>query len=205
MLITGNVNLHLRPMIPSMIFIAFSLFLINLLCKDKSILKVFVFILSIYIFLIQARDTNYNYQNHYTRYELDKFITLNIIKEIQKVAESYDKPIYFSGRLNGYEHLKTDKKDYKNVNFTNGNEIIGWSIYIADFYGDVPGFFKFLGFPINILEFSDKIFLINQAKHNALSMPSYPKDGFVRDFDDYIIVKLSEKRYNMTYQDVVSD
>ena len=191
-LITGNVNLHLRPMIPSMIFIAFSVFLINLLCKDKSILKVLIFILSIYIFLIQARDTNYNYQNHYIRYELDKFITLNIIKEIQKVAESYDKPIYFSGRLNGYEHLKTDKKDYEDINFTNGHEIIGWSIYIADFYGDVPGFYKFLGFPINLLEYSNKIFLTNQAKYNALSMPSYPKDGFVREFDDYIIVKLSE-------------
>ena len=191
-LITGNVNLHLRPMIPSMIFIAFSLFLINLLCKDKSILKVLVFILSIYIFLIQARDTNYNYQNHYTRYELDKFITLNIIKEIQKVAGSYDKPIYFSGRLNGYEHLKTDKKDYEDINFTNGHEIIGWSIYIADFYGDVPGFYKFLGFPINLLEYSNKIFLTNQAKYNAQSMPAYPKEGFVRDFDDYIIVKLSE-------------
>ena len=191
-LITGNVNLHLRPMIPSMIFIAFSVFLINLLCKDKSILKVLIFILSIYIFLIQARDTNYNYQNHYIRYELDKFITLNIIKEIQKVAESYDKPIYFSGRLNGYEHLKTDKKDYEDINFTNGHEIIGWSIYIADFYGDVPGFYKFLGFPINLLEYSNKIFLTNQAKYNAQSMPAYPKEGFVRDFDDYIIVKLSE-------------
>ena len=87
---------------------------------------------------------------------------------------------------------KFNKKDYKDINFTNGHEIIGWSIYIADFYGDVPGFFKFLGFPINILEFSDKIFLTNQAKYNAQSMPAYPKEGFVRDFDDYIIVKLSE-------------
>ena len=191
-LITGDINLYLRPMIPSMIFIAFSLFLINLLCKDKSILKVLVFILSIYIFLIQARDTNYNYQNHYIRYELDKFITLNIIKEIQKVAESYDKPIYFSGRLNGYEHLKTDKKDYKDINFANGYEIIGWSIYIVGLYSAVPTFFKFLGFPINLLEFNNKTFLINQAKYNAQSMPAYPKEGFVRDFDDYIIVKLSE-------------
>ncbi|WP_288519844.1 glucosyltransferase domain-containing protein [uncultured Brachyspira sp.] len=206
-LITGNVNLHLRPMIPSMIFIAFSLFLINLLCKDKSILKVLVFILSIYIFLIQARDTNYNYQNHYTRYELDKFITLNIIKQIQKVAESYDKPIYFSGRLNGYEHLKTDKKDYKDVNFSNGYELIGRSIYIdvPAFYSDVPGFFKFLGLQINLLEFINNKILLKQAEYNALSMPSYPKDGFVRDFDDYIIVKLSEKHHNMTYQGVVSD
>ena len=186
-LITGDINLYLRPMIPSMIFIAFSVFLINLLCKDKNILKVLVFILSIYIFLIQARDTNYNYQNHYTRYELDKSIALNIIKEIQKVAESYYKPIYFAGELNGYEYLKTDKKDYKNVNFTNGYEIIGWSIYITDF----PSFFKFLGFPINLLEFNNKI-LLKQAEYNALSMPSYPKDGFVKDFDDYIIVKLSE-------------
>ncbi|WP_307972439.1 hypothetical protein [uncultured Brachyspira sp.] len=191
-LITGDINLYLRPMIPSMIFIAFSLFLINLLCKDKSILKVLVFILSIYIFLIQARDTNYNYQNHYTRYELDKFITLNIIKEIQKVAGSYDKPIYFSGRLNGYEHLKTDKKDYKDINFANGYEIIGWSIYIVGLYSAVPTFFKFLGFPINLLEFNNKTFLINQAKYNAQSMPAYPKEGFVRYFDDYIIVKLSE-------------
>ena len=190
-LITGNINLHLRPMIPSMIFIAFSVFLINLICRDKNILKVLIFILSVYIFLIQARDTNYNYQNHYIRYELDKFITLNIIKEIQKVTESYDKPIYFAGRLNGYEHLKTDKKDYRSVNFNSGNEIIGWSIYIADFYGDVPGFFKFLGFPINLLEFNNKM-LLKQAEYNALSMPSYPKDGFVKDFDDYIIVKLSE-------------
>ena len=206
-LITGNVNLHLRPMIPSMIFIAFSVFLINLLCKDKSILKVLVFILSIYIFLIQARDTNYNYQNHYTRYELDKFITLNIIKEIQKVAESYDKPIYFSARLNGYEHLKTDKKDYEDINFSNGYELIGSSIYIdvPAFYSDVPGFFKFLGFQINLLEFSNNKILLKQAEYNALSMPSYPKDGFVRDFDDYIIVKLFEKRYNMTSQGVVSD
>lgn len=175
-LITGNVNLHLRPMIPSMIFIAFSLFLINLLCKDKSILKVLVFILSIYIFLIQARDTNYNYQNHYTRYELDKFTILNIIKEIQKVAESYDKPIYFSGRFNGYEHLKTDKKDYD----------------VPSFYYDVPRFCKLLGLQINLLEFINNKILLKQAEYNALSMPSYPKDGFVRDFDDYIIVKLSE-------------
>ena len=190
-IITGDMNLYLRPMIPSMIFIAFSIFLINLLCKDKNILKVLVFILSIYIFLIQARDTNYNYQNNYIRYELDKFITLNIIKEIQKVTESYDKPIYFSGRLNGYEHLKTEKKDYKNVNFTNGT--IGWTFYISYYQMSIqiPGFFEFLGFPINLLEFNNEI-LLEQAEYNAISMPAYPKDGFVRDFDDYIIVKLSE-------------
>ena len=190
-IIAGNINIYLRPMIASMIFIAFSVFLINLLCKDKNILKVFVFVLSIYIFLIQARDTNYNYQNNYIRYELDKSIALNIIKEIQKVTKSYDKPIYFSGRLNGYKHLKTDKKDYHSVNFNSGHESIGWSIYINDFYADVPGFFKFLGFPINLLEFNNKI-LLEQAEYNAISMPAYPKDGFVKDFDDYIIVKLSE-------------
>ena len=188
-LITGNVNLHLRPMIPSMIFIAFSLFLINLLFKDKSILKVFVFILSIYIFLIQARDTNYNYQNNYTRYELDKFIALNIIKEIQKVTEQYNKPIYFAGELNGYEHLKTYKKDYKNINFSNEIEVIGSTL--NNIYS-IPGFFEFLGFQIDMLESINNKILLKQAEYNAQSMPAYPKEGFVRDFDDYIIVKLSE-------------
>ncbi|WP_302368401.1 glucosyltransferase domain-containing protein [Brachyspira aalborgi] len=188
-LITGDINLYLRPMIPSMIFIAFSLFLINLLCKDKSILKVLVFILSIYIFLIQARDTNYNYQNHYTRYELDKFIALNIIKEIQKVTEPYNKPIYFAGELNGYEHLKTYKKDYKNINFSNEIEAIGSTL--NNIYS-IPGFFEFLGFQIDMLESINNKILLKQAESNALSMPSYPKDGFVKDFDNYIIVKLSE-------------
>ena len=188
-LITGDINLYLRPMIPSMIFIAFSLFLINLLCKDKSILKVFVFILSIYIFLIQARDTNYNYQNNYTRYELDKFIALNIIKEIQKVTEQYNKPIYFAGELNGYEHLKTYKKDYKNINFSNEIEVIGSTL--NNIYS-IPGFFEFLGFQIDMLESINNKILLKQAEYNAQSMPAYPKEGFVRDFDDYIIVKLSE-------------
>ena len=191
-LITGDINLYLRPMIPSMIFIAFSVFLINLLCRNKNILKVLIFILSLYIFLIQARDTNYNYQNHYIRYELDKFIALDIIKEIQKVAESYDKPIYLAGELNGYKHLKTDKKDYKNIDFSNDFEAIG--ITLHDSYS-MPGFFEFLGFPINLLKYNVKFnneILLKQAEYNALSMPSYPKDGFVKDFDDYIIVKLSE-------------
>lgn len=189
-IITGNTSIYLRPLMGIASFIAFSFFFIMLTVNNKKCINICVFLLCIFVFLIQSRDTNYNFQNHYLRYELDKFMTFNIINEIQKQNGSTDsKPIYFSGKFEGYDKLKVDHKYYKDLVISNGIEVIGMSIYSIDFYGDVPGFFNFLGFPIRLMQDST---LISKAQNDSLMMPAYPYEGFVKTFDDYIVVKLSD-------------
>lgn len=191
-ILTGNVNLHLRPMTSICIFIAFSIFFVLILLKDKEYFNIPIFILGIFLFLIFAKETNINYLNHYRRYELDKFMTLNIINEIQKQnGLTNNKPIYFFGRFIGYDNLTTDKKDYPNVTFSSGIEVVGKSMYTIDFYGSIPGFFNYLNYPITLLEnkFPE---LVDKAKMDGKDMPSYPIEGYVKTFDDYIVVKLGD-------------
>ncbi|KLI34234.1 hypothetical protein SZ51_13190, partial [Brachyspira hyodysenteriae] len=153
-----------------------------------------IFILGVFLFLIFARESNVNYLNHYTRYELDKFMTLNIINEIQKQnGLTNDKPVYFFGRLIGYDNLITDKKDYPNVisspNLA-GLEALGRSIYILG-EGTIQGFFDYLNYPITLLNYQSPE-LVDKAQIDGKNMPSYPMEGYVKTFDDYIIVKFGD-------------
>lgn len=191
-ILTGNVNLHLRPMTAILIFIAFSIYFAAILLDNIKYINRFVFIFAIFLFLIFAKETNINYLNHYRRYELDKFMTLNIINEIQKQnGLTNNKPIYFFGRFIGYDNLTTDKKDYPNVTFSSGIEVVGKSMYTIDFYGDIPVFFNYLNYPITLLEnkFPE---LVDKAKMDGKDMLSYPMEGYVKTFDDYIVVKLGD-------------
>ncbi|MCX7067787.1 MAG: hypothetical protein NTW85_08875 [Methylococcales bacterium] len=107
--------------------------------------------------------------------------TYNIINEIEKQAGSIKKPIVFIGSFTGSANVRMGYVIFEHDR---------WNIPENMLYGGrIIGFMRQLGYEIQgVTSEAD----LSKAKYESHNMPSYPKEGAIRVFDNFCIVKLGE-------------
>lgn len=112
-----------------------------------------------------------------------------IIDKLKSVSQGTDKPVAFIGYFNSNLNNACIIGEATHMSvFTHG-----WSHPIPYFTitQTIPGYLKTFGFEMKPLEGSR----MQDARRSAIDMPSWPADGCIKEFDDYIVVKLAPDDY----------
>lgn len=112
-----------------------------------------------------------------------------IMDRLQSVSQGADKPVAFIGFY--YSNLNNSciigEVAHQSI-FSWG----GWSdVPYQDMTGTTVEYLRTLGFSINALGAEE----MQTARRSAIDMPSWPADGCIKEFDDYIVVKLAPDDY----------
>jgi len=200
--ITGNENLAKRVFITNSIYNAFLVSLLFVFLQktfNLSIIKKLSVILVVILVFYQSKYVNQVFFVDYLRYQYDVEKMHRIAEEVTKVQNGRHKGLVFIGKPEDY-NLKI-------------GEVEGYSIFQWDrFAGPQSEFksdriFRFMnmhGYFFEEKDVFDRQSVIDQSR----DMPSYPLEGFVKDEEDYIIVKIGEAPYQMkkyTGQDFKKD
>ena len=112
-----------------------------------------------------------------------------------KANDENSKPVIIIGTLRG----KTDKFSYK-YNYNN-REYMLTSLFILDegiapqyYYstGRILGYMRMLGYEYKIPEENDRENTMLKAYSQADGMPMYPDKGYIKETDDFVIVRLTD-------------
>lgn len=162
------------------IFIGFTWMLIFLLLPKVKWQRFLVGCLVFFIVFTQTRDLSQWFYNDYKRYEQDKMVAYQVSFTIKgKIGDSV-KAVVFIGYANEYPNIK--------FNQTNGQSVVRWGGYA--FGEHSTELYKFL-------EMNGQYFTrpteaqFDKANSRASSMPVWPSDGSVKEFDDFVVVRFS--------------
>ena len=157
---------------------------INKLCSNYTIKVISIILLMIIIFRESvAKDNRLLYSDYVVRQQ-EKTLTENIINRIEGLdTEKEIKSVVIIGNW----------CPQYNPSMIRG-ETLGWSFYEWD--ANVEGgterrvinYWRSLGYQYNIPSIEER----ESAKFEAESMPTWPKKGSVQNFNNVVIVKLSE-------------
>jgi hypothetical protein len=112
-----------------------------------------------------------------------------------KANDENSKPVIIIGTLRG----KTDKYSYK-YNYNN-REYMLTSLFILDegiapqyYYstGRILGYMRMLGYEYKTPEENDRENTMLKAYSQADGMPMYPDKGYIKETDDFVIVRLTD-------------
>jgi hypothetical protein len=188
--ITGNAFLELRTYVHLAVPVAFTFMLLtylifegnwvlgdSLLFVHKS-LKIAVTIVVVLIVLYQTKEMTRYFYFEKLRYDADIRIAYNIMDEIEKQNGSLNKPVVFIGPFSNSANIR-----FGYVFFSHDR----WTIPERMMDGKrILGFFRQLGYnmrPVSLQ--SDLDIALNESQN----MPSYPKDGSIKFFDSFVVVK----------------
>jgi len=165
------------------IFVAFVFMLLWTLFKNKWI-KLFYGILIIVLVVNQTRVLSDWFYNDYKRYKNDKEIMIQISHDIEENLDK-SKPVMFIGQVRDYPNIKRIDGEYNGVsfidNYADKRESRNYFYYL------LHDFFKLHGHSFNIA--TEEQYL--SGRIIAENMPSYPKKGYIKEMDDYIIVNFN--------------
>jgi len=194
-IITGNAFLELRTYIHLAVPIGFTLMLFTYLVfslENKSndpffgnlfliihkVIKITAITAIVLIVLYQTKDLSRSFYFEYLRYEADLRTTYNIIDEIEKKDGSIKKPVVFIGPFSGSANIR-----FGYVVFDHDR----WNIPERMLYpGRIKRFFHQLGYNIQTVTSQSDL---NKALDESQNMPSYPKEGSVKIFNNFVLVK----------------
>ncbi|BFT75369.1 glucosyltransferase domain-containing protein [Paenibacillus sp. P36] len=194
-LITGNVNyLPERTFIPFGMLCGFAFVLLHILIKGSEFNKTikrsyFTFAVNFMLVLTvfyQTKEMNEEFVTNYQRYQLDVTVMNNIMHDLGGIT--IQKPIEFVGILPPYN--------------TRHYEVTGSSIFYLDrawltseeLNSNRPyNFINMHGYHIIQAKTNENI-----IKEQIKGMPNYPNDGYIKDFGDYIIVKLGKSAFDVS-------
>jgi len=176
--------------------------------------------MALYLCLFQANYLNYFLTLNHLRSEEEAEVVRNVGL---KLASEYDngKPVAFVG---DYElsdsileraSISEDSKAWKlydkiceeyyrifnrtyepsrKIPITNINSVLEWSISVTNSQAQMQELFEYYGFSYVL---ADYFTYYPQAMKYAVEneMPIYPKEGYVVELEDYIIVRLGEEMY----------
>ncbi len=151
-------------------------------------------IILFFVLFHHTKETNEFYQLDYKRYIRDVDIARNVNYDLQKTTGTLkpDKAVVFVGTPDSYNDIFTE------------NEFCLTSIFMDNVSGNsirIHRFFSMLGYeyPTAIGKPIDTYneyysFLSNEYVKKALtessSMPSYPAEGYIKNLDGFIVIKL---------------
>lgn len=147
--------------------------------------NVVAFVMVLIVFY-QSKSLNQVFFTDYLRYQMDISTMNTIALEIEKTqSENTKKPVAFVGALNEY-NLKLGDIE--------GHTLFMWDrIYTVDQELASVRIFDFMnmhGYNIQKAENVNP----EKLKKQILDMPTYPRNGYVKDCGDYIIVKIGKSQ-----------
>jgi len=188
-IVTGNTTPLLRITYTFSVLIAFCVALIYMLLQNISYkkfkIKYLVLFIALWLTLFQTREMNIIFFLDYQRYQRDVMVMNTIIHDLNGLER--DKPIVFVGLLpNGLP-----------INEVAGATLFNWS-RSGTSHGELHTsrlfyFFGMHGFTIN--RFTQPID-IDQLRLQIAEMEMWPADGYIREFEDYVIVRLGPSRFH---------
>ncbi|MEF9989232.1 MAG: glucosyltransferase domain-containing protein [Christensenellaceae bacterium] len=184
--LTGYAYLQPRMFLVYAIYSAFVWMMIYHFVTPKA-LKSIALVIVVFLVFYNTKEMTQNFTIDYLKYQLDSKKAYSINEEIQKISDNaYSKPVIFLG-ANG---------EYNNIGRLEIHDSIGKSIFNYNVYEPTPNSYRLSKF--FACEGFQYIYATPEQTTQALAeksladMPSWPKDGSIQEFNDYIIVKLGE-------------
>jgi hypothetical protein len=197
---------------PMAIFVAFiAMYSCILIRSRKRALQLVLVLLSVLVFW-QVRDLNLWFYNDFRRFEMDRIHFVNLAENIERHCGRYPaKPVVFVGQPADYYNLLGDKEkkllifSWLPENFLPRHlrvgHVNGYSLFNRKGGESLDGtplghpeFFRFM----EIYGFKFSKPTINQASQamewlSKNKIPSYPQDGFVKEFPEFVIVNMGNE------------
>ncbi|WP_418750789.1 glucosyltransferase domain-containing protein [Frisingicoccus sp.] len=163
-------------------------FVLQNMCGLK---KIILIALSGYILLSQINTFS---RLQYTQdfiFEKDKTLAIDVYQEIWKMAEGENKEIRIAvvgtaeNSRNSNCLFEDGVQELKESVLNFGAQILPHYFWSTD---NTVGFLTALGYPCSHVSSEELI----DARKEAIHMPIYPSEGYIREYNGYYIVKLSE-------------
>lgn len=163
-------------------FSGFALLLLIEYCGSGTVIRKLLYTAVILLVFVQSADMNRWFYNDYVRYRKEAFAVNTIATRL--VAEcDISKPVVFTNYPE-FNYFDTELYPGKQVN---GNSVISWSIIAFNDKTQpfVAELFRMHGYDF-VLSPTPEMF--DQAHIEAESMPTWPQQGCIREFPEFIIV-----------------
>ncbi|WP_334072099.1 MULTISPECIES: glucosyltransferase domain-containing protein [Paenibacillus] len=194
--LTGNVYLVNRIFITNSVFVGFVAALLYMFFYHKHYLKIkfrgATILLIIFVILIQTKSMNQVFYTDYLRYQIDIAKMNSIVTEIDKYQtdDGVRKKLVFIGAPPSFNLKLGDTEGYSMFQWDRT-----WGLESE--LRNSSRIFRFMnlhGYDVKEFEnFDDKEII---ARAGAMSY--YPKEGYVKDFGDYLLVKLGPTPYEIS-------
>lgn len=167
------------------LFVATIVTAVIILFQNTKNIKRICYVFVVLLVLWQTRDLNQWFYNEDVKYQNDIYMGHYIANDIMKNTNYKSKPIVFAG-------LYKDKIGVENQigAQSNGFTMFNWGPRAFDDNSyELIKFFRMLGYVFKAPNAEQW----NRGNELASEMEKYPKDGYIKEYDDIIVVKLGEK------------
>lgn len=194
--LTGNLYLVNRILITNSIYVGFvaSVLFMFFYNKHFKILKFrpIIFLLAFLVIIIQTKSMNQVFYTDYLRYQLDIAKMNSIATEIEKYRSDDNVPrkLVFIGAPSSYNLRLGDTEGYSMFQWDRT-----WGLESE--LRNSSRIFQFMnlhGYHVEQMNNFDEKEVIERAG----TMSYFPKDGYIKDFGDYLIVKLGPTPYEIS-------
>ncbi|GHU52265.1 hypothetical protein AGMMS49975_07700 [Clostridia bacterium] len=180
-----------RVFAPAGLAFAYILAMFYMLTRNVAVwkiqIKAIIGFLCVLVVIQQTKLSNEIYFDDYLRYQYDLQIMSTVVNDIS-ASNPYNKPIVFVGQLNQSKNSKSrsGKSRMPSLLVAGGRQIsLSGELAATNFFNTM----RLLGY-----EYTQATNLDNdKLREQFFDMPVYPKDGYVKNTGDYIIIKLSEE------------
>jgi len=143
--------------------------------------RIVILFFVISITLYQTKELSRLFYHEYLRYEADVRTAYNIIHEIELLSETLTKPVVFIGPFKSNATIRFGYIVFEHDRWNIPEKMLS--------QGRIINFIKQLGYNMNYVTSENNLSL---ALVQSKNMPSYPKRGSIKEFNNYIIVKFGE-------------
>jgi len=173
-LISAETSLINRQVVTSSIFFAFAVSLLYTVIHKK--IRIIILIVAVWIVFIQTKYMNQVFEMDYLRYQRDISIMQSVIHDLRGAER--EKPLVVAGEIS-------------NIIYDDGVISHFSTFYWAPFV--IQLFFEKHGYQVDVISIDGDI-----VNEKARDMNCWPTDGYIMEFDEYIIIKLGEgpRRFN---------
>ena len=168
-------------------FIGFVSLILAEQCLLKLKLKNMVIFFTICLVLVQAADMTRWFYNDYIRYKKDSF-SVNVIANELITKHDMSKPVVFTNGWYSFAHGGYLHTHYMSGGQSNGNSALYWAAGCLS--GDIEVLFEFFrleGYDFLIMPTQEEIVLANEE---AVNMPRYPYEGYIKETENMIVVNI---------------
>jgi len=178
----GNASLLNRYVFTFFLLVAFTLALFYVITRDiaykKFKVRYLVLFIAFWLVFVQSREMNQVYHLDYERHERDVMILNTIVHDLGELQE---KPVVFVGFL---PDVMPTRDRFVGVSLFTINRDAP-SVELDSFW--IEAFFRTQKFPLPARTISvDE----NEVRNQIIGMPNWPQYGYIKELDDYFIVKL---------------
>ena len=186
-ILLGNMTLPLRTRLHMALLFGFALFYIYDTLRRFPVVGIILkycsgAIIAI-IILSQVIQMNTIFYIDYQRYQFDRHVSQTIITDINRI-NTEDKPILILGS----RHFIHPYGAYDFV----GHSILWWNraafLHSELSSREILAFWEFLGYHFTVAQNVDKDLLFDLFE----TMPAYPRDGYIKDTGEFILIKIGE-------------